>query len=223
MRPLRFVFSCSALALAATPLTAGETVSDQQLGFRLTVPDGFVSAPDRVQGKVIYAFQHPPAGNQKVGTFIAVSRLGGVLGREKLDPREASARGPGFALSSEKWKDFDIEVFRVPEQIGDLKLLTFNAQVPLKPEAIQIAVIGEAGQEEELRGALRSVLRTLDGQTNWLNTEQRVGKLAEGLTRLGMTILVLVAIGVTVWYGVRGRRKGRRTEQGSAPDCGGAS
>lgn len=208
------------LLLAVAPAGhAGEAVAHPQLGLRLSVPDGFVQAPERVQGKVVYAFQRPPEGKQKVGMFIVVSRLGGALGREKLDPKAIASKSPQVTLTAERWKDFDIEVFRVPEQAGELQLLTFNAQVPLKPEAVQVAVIGEAGREAELRSTLRSVLGGLDGQTNWLNTEQRVSKLAEGLTRLGITVGVLVVIGVIIWRVVRGRRRGR-TEPGGASDRG---
>ncbi|WP_161967505.1 hypothetical protein [Fimbriiglobus ruber] len=107
---------------------AGETVANPQLGFRLSVPDGFVREPERVQGQVVYAFQRPPEGEQKVGTFIVVSRLGGVIGREKLDPKVIASKNPQVSLTSERWKAFDIEVFRVPEQSGELQLLTFNTQ-----------------------------------------------------------------------------------------------
>jgi len=208
MQSFKFVSTGIVLALAAAHLNAGEVVSHPQLGLRLSVPDGFVQDPDRVQGQVVYAFQRPPAGEQKLGTFIVVSRLGGVLGREKLDPREVASKSPNVSLTNEKWKGFDLEVFRVPEQAGELRLLTFNAQVPLKPEAVQVAVIGEAGGEAELRNILQSVLSNLDGQTNWLNTEQRVNRLAEGTTRLAITVGVLV-VAVVIWRAVRGRRNAR--------------
>jgi hypothetical protein len=39
----------------------------------------------------MHTFQRPPAGEQKVGTFIVVSRLGGVPGRQKVDPREVAS------------------------------------------------------------------------------------------------------------------------------------
>jgi len=200
---------------------SGETVAHPQLGLRLTVPDGFAQDPERVQKQVVYAFQRPPEGQQKFGVFIVVSRLGGVLGREKLDPKGIASKNPHVTLTTEKWKDFDIDVFRVPEQAGELRLLTFNAQVPLKPEAVQVSVIGEASREAELRGTLQSVLSNLDGQTNWLNTEQRVSRLAEGLTGLAIAAGALVVIAVVIWRAVHGRKKSRgRTEPGAAEDRG---
>lgn len=201
------------LFCAVQPLIAGETVSNQQLGFRLTVPDGFVQDPGRVKGNVVCAFQRQPAAGQKMSTFILVTRLGGVLGRKKIDSKEVATRKPQITITTEKWKEFEIEVFRVLERAGDLQLITFNAQVPLKPEAVQIAVIGEAAREIELQSTLRSVLGSLEGSTNWLNTDQRVSKFTEGITRLAITVgvLVILAVGVlaviavVVWNAVRKR------------------
>jgi hypothetical protein len=191
----------------------GETVAHPQLGLQLSAPDGFTQDPARVQGSVVYAFQRPPEDEQGVGVFIVVSRLGGVLSREKLDPKALASKMPQVMLATEKWKDFDIEVFRVAEQAEEIQLLTFNAQVPLKPEAVQVAIIGEASRESELRSILRSVLDSLDGQTNWLNTEQlnteqRVGKIIEGLTRLAITAVVLVLLARVAWRAIRGRSRG---------------
>jgi hypothetical protein len=192
--------------LAAAPVLAGEAVSHQQLGLRLSVPDGFGRAPDRVQGKVVFAFQRPPAGDETVGTFIVVSRLGGVLGREKIDPGELAARSPKTTIESEKWKGFDIEVFRLPQEAGEVKLITFNAQVPLKPEAVQIAVTGAASREEELRGVLRAVLEKLEGQTNWLTPAERITRFIEGIAQLVVTVGVFVVIAVVVWRAARKRK-----------------
>lgn len=198
MRSHRYFFLCILFSLATTSLLAGETVTHPKLGFRLTVPDGFNSDPERVQGAVIYAFQHPPSIDQKIGTFILVSGLGGVLNRKKIDPKTFATKNPQIRIVTEQWKDFDIEVFRVPEQKGELSLLTFNAQAPLKPEAIQVTVIGDATYESELQSVLRSVLRSLDGPTNWLNTQERSNRLTEGLTRLAITVIILLIVGIGV-------------------------
>ena len=192
--------------LAAVPLKAGEFVSHQQLGIRLTVPDGFVSDPERVQGNVIYAFQRPPVGDEGVGVFILVSQLRSVLDRRKINPKDLQARSPHVTIVTDRWKGFDVEAFRVPEQVDDLQLLTFNAQVPLKPRAIQVSVIGKLDREVELRGILRSVLGNLDGQTNWLDNAERVRRLSKGITRLAITIGVLVVAVVAIWRAVRRRK-----------------
>lgn len=185
--------------LAAAPVAAGETVSHPQLGFRLTVPDGFVPDAEKVQGKVLFAFQRPPVGDQRMGTFVFVSRLDGILGREKLDPKQMTERNPQITIGSDIWKGFEIEVVRVPELVEDVQVVTFNAQTPLKPEAVMVTVSGEAARENDLREVLRAVLGNLEGQTNWLNTEQRVTRAAQGVAQLAISLCVLLFIGGLIW------------------------
>lgn len=212
MRLINCVVLGSILALAAAPLCAGETITNPELGFRLSVPDGFVQAPGKVEGKVVVAFQRLPAANEKFPTFIVVSRLGGVIGREKIDPKEFAGPNSQVTIMDEKWKSFDIEVFGVPEQLNNLNVVTFNAQVPLKPEAIQIGVMGEAGKENELRKVLRSILANLDGETNWLTNRQRAKGITEGI----MSITITIAVVVVVWRAVRKRKSSPGADEAGA-------
>jgi hypothetical protein len=194
-----------ALALAAAPLFAGETVSDQRYGLRFTVPDGFTQDGEKVKGDVLFAFQKLLPG-ENLGRFILVRHLGHVIGREKLDLRLMRARFVGVTIVTENWKDLEIEVTRVPERIADAQLLTFNAQVPLKPEAIQLTVTGEAAREAELRGALRTVLASLEGRSNWLTTEERVDRGATRLAGMAITLAVVLFFAGVVWRAARGRQ-----------------
>jgi hypothetical protein len=213
MRSLKSIALGMTLALAAAPLFAGETVANQALGFRLSVPDGFVQDPTKAQGDIVFAFMRPPGPSDKANSAVMVSRMRGVIGREKIDPK-LLAKAPKVSLVPEKWKDFEIEVMRVPEEIGGVKVVTFNAQVPLKPEAIQISVVGEVARENELRSVLRTVLATLDGQTNWLTTDERINRGATGIAKMAITIAVLLFLGGLVWRGLRGRKT---TESTAAP------
>lgn len=211
----KFMLLCVVLIIATgNLLVAGETVAHPQLGLRLTVPDGFVKDQTQVRGDVIHAFQRPPIGERKIGTFILISQLKGVLGREKLDIRDLPPNQSNVKILTENWKEFDIDVIRLPEEAKTMSLLTLNAQVPLKPLAIQISVFGEAVQEEELRSILQSVLRSLDGQTNWLTEEQRASKLGTGITKLAITAGVILLIIAAIW-GYVGSRKptGRRNSR----------
>jgi hypothetical protein len=214
MRPL-LALGLSALSLVCSPLLASETVSNQQLGLRLSVPDGFVSVPEKVAGDIVFAFQRPAVAGDNANTGILISRMRGVIGREKIDPKILAAKAPKITVVAEKWKTFEIEVTRVPEEISGIKVVTFNAQVPIKPEAIQISVVGEAARESELRGILRTVLATVDGQTNWLTTEERINRGASGIARLAITLAVIVFLAGLVWRGIRGR-KARGTDGESA-------
>jgi hypothetical protein len=214
MRSMKGVCLVFILGLAAAALGAGEAVSHPQLGFRLTVPDGFKPAPERIQGKVLYAYQREAAAGQPVGTFLLVSRLGGVLGREKITPQQIAAANPRVTVIDDKWKGFDVQVFRVPEEADGVQMLTFNAQVPLKPEAVQVTVIGEAAREAELRGVLRSALDGLDGETNWLTDKQRMDSLTDGMAQLivtiGVVIFVVGSVVVMIWRSVTGEPPPRK-------------
>jgi hypothetical protein len=218
MRSSRVAILAVLLALLTSTLRAGETVSHKQLGLRLTVPDGFVQTPDHVQGKVIYAFQRPPKEGREVGTLILVSRLGGVLDRKKPDPQQIAAENPQVTFTTEKWKSFDVDVSRVPEQIGEVQTVTFNVLVPLMPEAIQIAVVDEARDEEELRGILRELLANLEGNSNWLTEEERSERLGRGIGKLTCCCFVVVGffviVGGSVWRLVqKPKRKPKKSKR----------
>jgi hypothetical protein len=86
---------------------------------------------------------------------------------------------------------------RAPEEVNGVPTVTLNAQVPLKPEAIQVGVVGPAAQEEELRGTLRSVLASLDGETNWLTRRERAERFGQAAAQL--TGVVGVGDGRSLW------------------------
>jgi len=212
MRSLRVLFLIAALALTATPLIAGDAVAHPRLGFRLVVPDGFVTGPDGMRADQLFAFQRGPVGDQGMATFILVTHLGGVLGRERLDPKRGSALGLRVTAFVEQWNGFQIDVFRVAEHVGDLPILTFNAQVPLVPEAIQVSVFGEASREGELREVVRYLLASLEGKTNWLSAAQRIEK---GVTVLGSVLGAV--IGFLVWRTVRKRKASKARVESDTP------
>lgn len=219
MRSRKFaLLSVAFLFSTQSSLFAGETVAHPQLGLRFTVPDGFAKDLAQVRGDVIHAFQHPPIGERKIGTFILVSQLKGVLGRKKFDIRDLPPNQSQVKILTENWKEFDIEVIRLPEQVGTTSLLTLNAQVPLKPFAIQISVFGEAVQEEELQSILKSVLKSLEGQTNWLTGEQRASKLGTGITKLAIAIGVVLLIVAAIWGYVGSRKSVDRRKSPRAKD-----
>jgi hypothetical protein len=210
-------FLLLALLLLAAPAMSAETVSHPQLGFSMSAPEGFVPTPERVQGKVIYAFDRPPVDQQKASVAILVSRLGGTIPHKRLDPKAVAAKNPLVTVTTEQWKGFDIDVFRVPEEVEGIRLVTFNAQVPLKREAIQVAVVGEADREEEVRSNLRSVLASLEGESNWVQDErnqpntpaerdtsaERSRRLADRITAGILGVGTLVGVAVVIWQVLR--------------------
>ena len=204
------------LTLLALPVSAAE-VRDAARGFSFTVPDGYeaASAPG-----ALYAYARGTVGE---GSFamLTVSGLGGTLGADsKLNPaiveaaakESAAASGVSvsdFRYAKTKWGEHELdEVFSRASGNG-LEAVSLTVQVPLKREAIQLVMIGSAGDEAQLRGEFRAVLASLEGESSWLTEAERDRKLGEGVGRLvGFSLPVL---GVAVWALVRLVLKRRRT------------
>jgi hypothetical protein len=197
------------LLLTAALARAGERAAAPQFGFQLEVPDGFVRQPELVGGDILFAFRRPQKEGERFDTTILVSRLHGPLDREKRDQNRngVRARNPQATVSTETWKAFEIDVFRVPEPAGDFRVVTLNAQVPLKPEAIQVSVAAEEAREADAREVLRSVLAKLEGESNWLTDAERAHRLGEGVGRLvcsgACCGFAVVGVGLLFWLAVR--------------------
>ena len=77
------------------------------------------------------------------------------------------------------------------------------AQVPLRPEAVQLSVAGPADQETRGQAILEATLASLEGETNWLTSTERAGRLG---TAAGWWIAIAVAvIAVLAWRKRRAR------------------
>ena len=150
---------------------ASENVVDESRGFTLKLPEGFSPHPVLMDSapEVIHGFIKGDPNDEVVDTFVVIESMRGKIGRERLRLQDMP---PGFAgqLSTAKWHDFEIDVIGIPEQVGELSLLTYNAQIPLKKDAIQVKVIGTADREAELRQILDQVLEGLQGESNWLQS-----------------------------------------------------
>jgi hypothetical protein len=57
----------------------------------------------------------------------------------------------------------------------------------------------------------------LDGQTNWLSTQQRITRFAEGVAKLAIALAVLLFFGGLIWRAVR-KRSRTDSEQDAAAD-----
>ena len=75
------------------------------------------------------------------------------------------------------------------------------AQVPLKPEAVQLLLAGPADQVERGDTLLKTTLASLHGESNWLTH-------AERMERIGQTIgiWITIAFAVGVFFYMRKRR-----------------
>lgn len=144
---------------SATPLR------DAELRFSLDVPPGFEpQSGQRPDPKMKHVFLRPDS--EGVPRVLIVSGLGGTLPRKRMQAQDLP-KGSMATLLSFNWRGVEVDAFRVPEQMGETVFLTFNVQLPLRPQAIQLGVGGPAEAEDEIRAMVQQVLASLDGESTW--------------------------------------------------------
>jgi hypothetical protein len=204
---MRTIVVATSLALLSGHASALE-VADPERSLRFTVPAGFADFPDgRKQPRIIHSF----ARNLGQPSFllVAMEDLGGTIGRESLDVSGARKTLPPEMQTAKieplkmKWKSFEVEGMRLVAKQEDVELVVLVLQIPLKPSAVQLVVTGELANEREVRATIDGVLGSLDGPTNWLTRDERIGRAVQGGTQ---ALVLLGGIGFAIWWR---RRKAR--------------
>ncbi len=181
------------LATSGTCLRADQHVVNNSLGFRFNIPDGFIREESRATGKMLHVFRRPAPGNGQ-DTYIVVSRLDGTIGREKISAKQAAVIRPGMTILSEKWRGFDVEVFRIADAVDGRQTVRLHAQIPLAGEAIQVGVMGDLSAEPELQILLHGLLDHLEGHSNWLGVSERSDRVLY-LVSGGIVAILVFALG----------------------------
>lgn len=198
--------------LASVSQSHADTVSDPKLGFTLKLSSEFTRRPDLVGATpdIVHAFEFGEAAEGEIAVLLLIAKLGGVIGRERLKKQDMP---PGFKgeLFVTTWQGFEIDGFEVPETANGIDAITYNVQIPLKSEAIQVKLFGPADREETLKPLLRQVLDGLDGKSNWLSSAapSTIGERENyGTVLLCLGILSIVAGLVFLWFVSRRTPKG---------------
>ena len=113
-------------------------------------------------------------------------------------PRDSNVK-----LFVTSWQGFEVDGFEVPENVDGIDTITYNVQIPLKNETIQVRLFGSADREEQLHLLLRQVLDGLDGESNWFPSIAPLsiaGNEYYGIVLLCLGILGFVAGLVILWY-----------------------
>jgi hypothetical protein len=144
--------------------TPGSTrVNDAELGFSFEVPEGYKSSFKPPQGfRHAYVKSGGAAGNDVLG----VKPLGGKLPHARLKAENLPLNNSAKLIPL-SWRGLDINASQVLETLSTGNYLTFNAQIPLRTQAIQLMLVGPAQREQQLRETMEQVLDSLDGETNW--------------------------------------------------------
>jgi hypothetical protein len=171
--------SCLILASLAFLIAGGsgaETVKHQEPEFELAVPSGFESYPEgKTNPDVLYAFVAERRDALGRPMVILVTRMGerirdhAFTGTDVALGRAFADLPPNAQIEALRgtWKDFEINIVRIRMYDAGASTTTFVAQVPLKSEAIMIAVAADRGLEEQSRTVLDEALANLEGEGRW--------------------------------------------------------
>jgi len=189
------VIPAVACLLAAAPAVGQSQVTNAELGYRFTPPDGFTNFPEgRSQKDVIDCWTEAAPTSSDGPIVLCVQRLHGKLPREAMRQEDVPATAQ---IVTFKWKTFDISGIRTLASQAGKQVFVLVAQVPLTPEAVQLFAGGPADQEARGQEILASTLATLEGETNWLTAAERSERLGRVV---GLAIgIALAAIAVGIW------------------------
>ena len=149
----------------ATHDAQASQIRDTDLGFSFDLPEGYQEfAKSAIPPGVRFAYVKP--GGTAQNSVLLVKPLGGQLPRRHLRSDEVPG-GKSFSLLTFPWRGLAVDTVRVEETINGAAYLTFNVQIPLRKEAVQISFGGPAEQEAPIRLTAGRVLSSLEGESNW--------------------------------------------------------
>jgi hypothetical protein len=190
--------------LAALALLLQTQATSAELGYRFTLPSGFTAFPEgRSQKDVVDCWSEATPVSTHGAMILCVQRMHGHLPREAMRQEDLPAT---TQLVSFKWKEFDLQGLRsLVSQRGE-QAFVLVTQVPLRREAVQLFFSGPMDQETRGHALMTETLASLEGESNWLTSTERAGRLG---TAAGWWIGIAVAvIALLVW------RKRRRAASG---------
>ena len=190
------------LLLSLVVGTAAESqVRNAELGYTLTLPQGFTEFPEaRSQKEVVDAWTEATPTSPNGALVILLARMHGILPREAMRQEDVPAN---TRVVSFKWKSFDVSGFKTQTSQAGKPVFVLVAQVPLRPEAVQLSVAGPADQQTRGQSIMEATLASLEGETNWLTSSERAGRLG---TAAGWWIgIAVAAVLVLAWRKRRAR------------------
>lgn len=166
-----FPVAAAIVAMLPSHAIAGETVVNEEYGFTLKLPHGFTENPDLVGAapNIVQGFVLGDPTDDVMDIALLIEDMGGVIGRERLKPEDMPPGFPG-RLFTTQWQGLEVDALTVLEQIGEIKTITYNVQIPLKRSAIQVKLFGPIDRDAELTMLLAETLGGLRGESNWIRS-----------------------------------------------------
>lgn len=210
--PTAVLMAALTAVLGGNTLRAGETVVVEHLGLRLTLPAGFVAAPQPVPDRGHVVFTGPKAPGVRHSTLMSVARAQGVNGWDTDHADDLAAALPEASAFTETWQGTEVVGLRMV-QGTHADIVTLSVGVQHGKELVHVAISGDLGGEAELRGLLRAVLADLELDANLLTPESRRETFEEGVGTLSIAAVAVFAVVFALQYlrdRLRPHRKPRR-------------
>jgi hypothetical protein len=181
--------------IALIALLALQVASNDELKYAFPLPEGFVAFPEaRTQPDIVDCWTEAMPASPNGALVMCVHRLRGVLPREAMRAQDLP---PSTRLVAFTWKGFEIQGLRTDTVQAGGRVTVLVAQLPLKPEAVQLVVAGPADQGDRMETIMTSALAAFEGETNWLTSTERSSRLGKGVG--AMLALGVLAIAVRIW------------------------
>jgi hypothetical protein len=196
----------SLLLLVTATAIAGAQVMNGELGYTLTVPEGFVAYPaGKTTPEIVDCWAERTPASDAGAITLCLQRLHGTLSREPMTADELGS--PNLLLTSFRWNEFDIEGVEGVPTPENGQTSTFVAQIPLAGEAIQLISRGPGNQRARVRAVMTSTLVSLVGESDWVSDSGRFSWIERKVSRFLSKIIAgaVIIILATLWGWIRRR------------------
>lgn len=183
--------------------------SNRELGFKARLPDGFEDVSSRSWPDRTLLMKARFNRDKSVSRLMSIQDLGEVI-RQDANFSQLKRTSGNVKREKMRWREFEVDVFKVTEGERGMVFVSLNAQVPLRTRGIQVSLSALKTEERALRYEMETLLASLEGPSNWTTSRDRAS-LASALTvRSVVAISVLsVLVGWTAWYIFRRQKSGR--------------
>ncbi|HEY3897300.1 MAG TPA: hypothetical protein VGM54_01735 [Chthoniobacter sp.] len=141
-------------------------VQDAELGYSFDLPPGFQAFPEAQKPKEFRA-AYINRGADGSMALVLVKALGGLISPYKRMTLQSLPPEKHLTLAPFAWRGMPIDGVRLPEKTTQGDFITFNVQIPIKKQAIQIGFGALASDEAQTHALAEQVLATLDGPVSW--------------------------------------------------------
>jgi len=165
---------------------------------------GYRERPDFAMGNpdLLAAFVEAEPFRSDEHIVIWVQRLRSVLDEGWVD---VFAGAQGAQMSTVPWRGTSLPLIKTPNTAGGVRRTQINVQLPMKPEAIMLGLVGPVDRDEDLTALTKEMVTSVEGETNW--------QLDDGGVPTWLIAVIALIIGAAIGF-IAARLSGRsRSEE----------